>query len=229
MHPNYSNSFNPPPNSLLYAETKKNESPSILNHKMEDLIQSNECIAKKVILLSDQVSDILKALCNSCSSRQMLASNEASQQMCSTCNAIFCFDCVKQTSCEKCNKRRCQKHSIKCQICNRRVCKSMICLAEFTLCECCKEYFCPSDFDVHWKLMQYQLSQIKCTNVKSSFLDHFEKKNLLDLTLLLSHSTMIKELRIRMFIIRKQPSLRKWNLLIIECVQKFEVLRDFIH
>ena len=176
---------------------------SSVDPRLSDLIASNESVTKKMILLTDQVKDIIKSLCVHCGFSQTTASNDASLNLCSICNSIFCPDCIKEVSCIKCHRKVCEEHCIKCQICNRRSCKDKGCIFDFRICQTCEYTYCQEHFDAHKKLNQVEPYKINCSCVKINNAQELTLKGFLEFTSIIVNACRLKELKIRKILKRK--------------------------
>jgi len=165
--------------------------------KLTDLIRSNESISKKMILLTDQVNDIIKSICSNCGFSQSQVNNDASLNLCSICNAIFCADCIKAVSCTKCRRKVCVEHCVKCQICDKRSCKDKGCIFDFRICQACECTYCQEHFDAHKKFNQTEPYKIACTSEKTKLGQWIGAKAFEDFTSTIINARLLKELRIR--------------------------------
>ena len=154
-------------------------------------------------MLSNQIYEISKSLCNECSQNLLNCKNIASQQLCSSCNRILCSDCTNACKCMKCGKRQCSKHSIKCYICSSRVCKSKECMGEMNQCRLCGLLLCKEHMDIHGKFDGSKYN-IYCTSKECKVLSGVSSKALLEVSSILMHTGNIVDLHISMVIPRKQ-------------------------
>ena len=184
---------------LDYNKPDKNS----LDLHFADLARTNDCIVKKMILMNDKVSDIMKSLCCNCGNSKCTTNNESSQNLCTECNLIFCDDCKKVSTCMKCHKKVCSEHCIKCQICDKRSCKDKACIFDFRICKLCEATYCQEHYDQHKKFNKQELYKINCnTKICRIAIPNIPKLSL-EFTSALVHARFLKEIKIRILIIRK--------------------------
>jgi hypothetical protein len=173
------------------ADTSNVEKGSI-QVKLGELQAAHEGVSKKISIISNKVSDIIKCLCSMCNSSTEEPNNDSSLILCKSCNAIFCEKCLKCNRCSKCQANICYEHSIKCHLCERRVCNNDKCRNEFIACPNCSISFCQEHYNTHKEFNQKEKYHLKCTS--SSY--HVSQPQNLNSYIELANVCLLKELKI---------------------------------
>ena len=153
---------------------------------------SQECITKKIIVLTNQVKDIIKSLCTNCGFAQKLVKNSASQNMCSIWNSIFCPDCIKDVSSIKCHSKYVMIIALSAKFV-KRSCKDNSYIYDSKICQMCEYTYCQEHFDAHKKLNHAEPFKITCANDKCKLSHALNIKAFYVFTSLIVNAGLLKE------------------------------------
>ena len=122
--------------------------------------------------------------------------------LCKACNFVLCDSCTDICTCLKCKKMVCGTHCIRCHICSKRSCKEKGCIVDFHICQMCQLTFCQEHFEEHKKFNQAEVYKMKCVVDKCRLSQGLGPNGIEDLCKYLRHTSCIKELKLRMSLIR---------------------------
>lgn len=186
---------------------------SLVNNYPEEITvplknQQSEELQLKVQNLSKLVEQISRALCNNCQKSVVGRANDPISQVCQHCNAFFCQQCVKSARCLLCNVVVCESHSSKCNACEKRTCTQAPCLAEMSYCANCQSGYCSSHVEEHKKFYQLEPFKLNCRLERCKITQGIGFTGVENLSKCFTHMPFLKELRLRISLIRKQ---RYWR------------------
>lgn len=145
---------------------------------------------------SSRIDAILNALCTNCIS-QCREAPIVGDVACTTCDKVFCKNCVVNSRCFRCGKMVCNSHCIKCHICNKRSCKSKNCITDFRICQLCEYTFCQEHFEAHKDFNTQEEYGIKCLTKKCKLNFKIQLDGMKKFMGSIINASLIKELKLR--------------------------------